>query len=250
MTVQDRKLGRFLLSTSAPCPYLPGRRERKIFTLLPDGADDRIHDALTLSGFRRSQNFIYRPACGGCASCLSVRIRVADFHWSKSLTRLRKRNRDLRASVEPAKATEERFALFQAYVQARHGDGDMASMSFDDFRTMVETSPVETRLVDHRDADGRLLASCLYDRIADGPSLVYSFFDPSARRRSLGVHMILDQVARAAETGLAYVYLGYWVAGSEKMAYKRGFEPLEAFFAGDWRDLPSPRAQSRTETTP
>lgn len=239
MTVHEGTKARFLLSTSAPCPYLPGLRERKIFTALKQDGDKRIHDALTLSGFRRSQGFVYRPACGGCNACVSVRIRVPDFRWTRSFRKIRNRNRDLTIAVTAPEANRERFELFKRYVRLRHGEGDMADMNEDEFRAMVETSPIETDLVDYRDAQGRLLASCISDRIVDGASLVYSFFDPDESRRSLGVHMILDHVMRGARAGRPYVYLGYWVAGARKMAYKRGFEPLEAYSAGAWRTLPS-----------
>lgn len=237
MTAQTTAQPKFLISTSAPCPYLDGRSERKVFTLLPMDDDGALHDALAQSGFRRSQSYAYKPACGGCNACISVRIRAADFRWSKRFRRIAARNADITADVLPAQASEERFDLFRRYLRARHDDGDMVAMGYDEFTTMMETSPVDTRVVDYRDAEGRLMACALVDRVGDGWSLVYSFYDPEAARRSLGVHVIIDHVVRTAAEGDAYVYLGYWVAGGAKMDYKRDFAPLEAYLYGRWVTL-------------
>jgi arginine-tRNA-protein transferase len=137
----------------------------------------------------------------------------------------------------PARATAEQFQLFQRYQTARHGDGDMATMSFYDFRAMVEDTPIETFIVEFRDPDDRMISACLTDRLGDGLSAVYSFFAPALERRSLGTHAILWLIERARLLGLPYVYLGYWVPESRKMAYKSRFRPAEVLAGGAWRML-------------
>ena len=137
----------------------------------------------------------------------------------------------------PARATAEQFQLFQRYQRARHGDGDMATMSFYDYRAMVEDTPIETFIVEFRDPDDRMVSACLADKLGDGLSAVYSFFAPALERRSLGTHAILWLIERARFLGLPYVYLGYWVPESRKMAYKSRFRPAEVLAGGAWRML-------------
>lgn len=228
---------RFYFTRSSPCPYLPGRQERKIFAQLlePDGA--RLNHSLALSGFRRSQRIAYRPVCEGCSACTSVRIPVTDFRPDRNQRRVVLRNQDLMCEVLPPRALRTHYALLKSYLSDRHGGGGMTDMRFRDFTAMVEDSPVETFLLEYRTSHGELLAVALSDRVPDGLSMVYSFFAPSRHRRSLGTFMILDHVTRAAERNLPYVYLGYWVPGSPKMAYKGQFRPLELFASGGWRRL-------------
>ncbi|MQX35290.1 arginyltransferase [Roseospira navarrensis] len=238
----------FFTTAPMPCPYLEGRLERKIVTdLTGPGADD-VHDALSRAGFRRSHTIAYAPACPGCQACLPVRIVAGAFTARGTLKRIRKANADLSVTVLPASATAEQYQLFSRYQQARHGDSDMALMGFFDYRSMVEDSPIDTAMAEFRDPDGTLVAGCLLDRMNDGLSAVYSFFDPdSPPKRSLGTHMVLWLVQQARTEGLDYVYLGYWIEDSRKMAYKRRFRPLEAFGAEGWQRLetgPSPDADT------
>jgi arginine-tRNA-protein transferase len=141
-----------------------------------------------------------------------------------------------RAEVR-ARATAEQFGLFQRYQQARHGEGDMASMGFYDFRAMVEDTPITTGMVEFRDPADRLVGACLTDWLSDGLSAVYSFFTPEATQRSLGSWAILWLIGRAQALGLPYVYLGYWVPQSRKMAYKSRYRPSEILTGGVWRML-------------
>ena len=228
----------FFSTEPAACPYLPDRRERRLVTML-DGADpDRLHDRLMRAGFRRSQGLAYRPACPGCAACVPVRIPVAGFRLTRPWRRIWQRNHDLSATERPPAATREQFDLFQRYLVSRHGASGMATMSWPDYRAMIEDSPVDSRLVEWRRPDTSLIAASLTDRAASGLSGVYKFFDPDERRRSLGTLAILWHVRRAQELGLPYVYLGYWIAGSPKMAYKARFRPLERLTAEGWQALP------------
>ena len=235
----------FFITSEGPCPYLPGRRERKVFTHLVSFDAGDLHDLLTKTGFRRSQNIAYRPACDGCRLCIPVRIPVADFRPHRTMRRILRRNADLAGRFEPPRSSAELFSLFRAYIDARHGDGSMAAMTSLDFAAMVEETFVDTRLVVYRRretvsppeshaAGGGIVACALTDVHADGLSMIYSFYDPGAPRRSLGTWMILEHIARARRMGLPYVYLGYWVPGSAKMGYKSRFLPQERLIENRW----------------
>lgn len=227
----------FYRTRPLPCPYLEGRFESRIFTHLA-GAGVRVdYDALSLAGFRRSHNLAYRQACPGCDACVPVRIVAGEFAPGRSQRRVLQRNADLSECARAAEATQEQYALFARYVTSRHGEGDMAGMGFADYRAMVEESPLETGMLEYREASGRLVAASLWDALGDGFSAVYSFFDPDQPRRGVGNFMVLRLIARAREAGLAHVYLGYWIAESPKMAYKTRFRPIEALGPEGWRRL-------------
>ncbi|MEE2566696.1 arginyltransferase [Hyphobacterium marinum] len=227
----------FFLTAPGPCPYLPGREERKLFTRLDPGEGPALNDALTHAGFRRSQSVLYRPACEGCHACQSVRIPVSRFEWTRSAKRILKRNANLEREETVAQGTAEQYDLLSRYLDTRHGDGDMAGMSFADYLMMVEDGAQRTDIVEYRDETGRLRAGALIDRLKDGPSLLYSFFDPDDQARSPGRFMILDAVRWARQNGFEHVYLGYWVPGSEKMDYKARYRPVEVLTSSGWRDL-------------
>jgi arginine-tRNA-protein transferase len=230
----------YYVLAEGPCPYLPGRRERKLITEIPrapiDGATTR-YSLLSRAGFRRSHQYAYRPACNGCSACVPVRVRVADFEASASLKRIARANRVLAAMERPADPTEEQYELFGRYIRARHGDGEMADMTERDYHGMVQDSRVETRIAEYRDPGGTLVAACLFDRLDDGLSAVYSFFDPEIDGRSLGHYMVLWLIETAQDEGRPYVYLGYWIAEAPKMAYKRRFHPIEALGVNGWKIL-------------
>ncbi|MEL8055432.1 MAG: arginyltransferase [Pseudomonadota bacterium] len=231
---------RFYVTGPSPCPYLPGRVERKGFThLAPDGSDE-LHDKLSQAGFRRSQSVAYRPACPTCNACRSVRVDAGRFRASKNQKRVLRTNQDLVRSPVQARATREQFRLLKSYLGSRHEGGGMSDMGFRDYVAMVNDSPVQSLLFEYRlgeDDHAPLMAVSLTDVMRDGFSMVYTFFDPRQRRRSLGTYLILDHILHAAERSLPHVYLGYWIRGSEKMDYKRRFSPLEVLEAGRWREL-------------
>ena len=239
----------FYVTAPQPCPYLAGQQERKLFTALTGDGARALNDTLSKQGFRRSQNVLYRPACSDCAACLSARIRVADHNPGRSHRRVLKRNAGLRREATSPWATEEQFDLFRRYLDRRHADGGMADMDIFEFAAMIEETPVRSRVLEYTEpAEGggrRLVAVCLTDVLDDGLSLVYSFYDPTRPADSLGTHMILDHVALARQVGLPYVYLGYWVPGSAKMAYKARFDALEVYREGQWRDLGDPADHAR-----
>ena len=232
---------RFFVTTPAPCPYLAGKTERKVFTELSGPHANELNDALGRIGFRRSQNVAYRPSCLDCAACVSVRVIAPEFQASATQRRVLKRNADLEVTACKAWATEEQYELLRRYLRARHPEGGMVDMDERDFADMVEHSPVKTYIVEYREPSaggrpGRLLGACLTDQQADGLSMIYSFYEPDAAvRPNLGTFIILDHIVRAGKAGLPYVYLGYWVEEAKRMAYKAKFRPLEKLGPGGWR---------------
>ncbi|MGQ2991385.1 MAG: arginyltransferase [Brevundimonas sp.] len=236
--VPTRQL-RFFMTAVAPCPYLPGMTERKVFANLPFSDGAHVNDELTHAGFRRSQNIAYRPACDACDACVSVRIPVPEFAFSRSQRKILNRNADLSRDLVEAEATTEQFDLLKRYLAHRHPGGGMTDMSWSDYVSMVEDTAVRTHLIEYRlpspdGGPGDLVAVTLTDLLSDGLSMVYSFFDPDMERRSLGVFAILDHVRQAAAVNLPFLYLGYWVQGSPKMDYKAAFRPMEALRPLGW----------------
>jgi leucyl-tRNA---protein transferase len=230
----------FYITAPQPCPYLPGKLERKLFTHLTREKPGFLIDNLLKGGFRRSQNIAYMPYCDNCSACVPVRILVGEFRPRRSLYRIARANRDVvTARMEPSPSAEQ-YSLFRAYIDARHGDGGMAEMSVLDYSLMVEDSVVETSVTEYRlrpdpeTGEAPLIGVSLCDRLSDGISMVYSFYDPEMPSRSLGTYMILDQVEFARSLGLPFVYLGYWIDGSRKMRYKNRFQPQEHLTSKGW----------------
>ncbi|MBI4724881.1 MAG: arginyltransferase [Rhodomicrobium sp.] len=239
---QKRRFPEFYVTAPQPCPYLPGRNERKIFTHLSPEKPRALVDNLLKGGFRRSQNIAYMPYCDHCAACVPVRIVVNEFEPKRTLARIWKANADIEALRISGKPTIEQYALFRAYIEARHAEGGMADMSLADYSMMIQDSTVETYLTEYRlrrspggrAHDNPLVAAVLCDRLSDGISLVYSFYEPELPARSLGNYIIMEQAAFARSRGLPYLYLGYWIAGSRKMAYKTRFTPQEHLTPAGW----------------
>jgi len=231
---------RFFMTNAGPCPYLPGKTERKVFTELSGEHASELNDALGRIGFRRSQNVAYRPSCADCSACVSVRIVASEFKPNATQRRLIKRNSDLVVSACKPWSTAEQFALLQRYLTNRHPTGGMTEMDEVDFADMVEQSPVDTYVIEYRERGtggrpGKLVGACLTDRQGDGLSMIYSFFDPDrSDRMGLGSYIIIDHVLRAQRAGLPYVYLGYWVEGSDRMGYKIRYRPIERLGRSGW----------------
>ncbi|MGB7317769.1 MAG: arginyltransferase [Planktotalea sp.] len=233
----------FYVTAPQPCPYLEGRMERKLFTALQGDGSDALNNSLSKQGFRRSQNVLYRPSCADCSACLSARIDVDAFTLSTSQKRINRRNAHLTRRATSPWATEEQYALFRTYLEARHAMGGMVDMDVFEFAAMIEETPIRSRVIEYADQDSADLAAvCLSDVHDDGLSMVYSFYTPDAPRQSLGTYIILDHIEIARNAGLPYVYLGYWVPGSPKMGYKAGFSGLEVFSDGVWQKMRDPQA--------
>lgn len=228
----------FFYSTPlALCPYLSGKLERKVATELNGTQATGLHDTLSRAGFRRSHAIAYVPACPECEACIPTRIDVNRFKANRTMRRVIHRNADLIRGFVTPQATDEHYLLFSSYQKNRHGTGDMVQMSSEDFRSMVEDSPINTFLSEFRTADGTLEAACLTDRMDDGLSAVYSYFSDNEPRRSLGIHMVLSLIDYAHTLALPYLYLGYWVAESRKMSYKARFSGLEGYRTGRWQPI-------------
>ncbi|WP_448658231.1 arginyltransferase [Sphingomonas sp. CJ99] len=236
---------RFFVTSPSPCPYLPGRQERKVFTELNGPNAAELNDALGQIGFRRSQSVAYRPSCANCQACVSVRVRTREFQPNASQRKLIRRHSDLEVTACRPWATEEQYALLRRYLAHRHPVGGMSQMDEQDYADMVEQSPVNSFVIEYRepssdDRPGRLVGACITDQQADGLSMIYSYFlADDADRPGLGNFIILDHILRARTVGLPYVYLGYWVKGSARMAYKARYRPIEALGPSGWRLLPA-----------
>ena len=244
MTEQRKHFPEFYVTAPQPCPYLPGRLERKLFTHLTHDKPPALVDNLLKGGFRRSQNIAYMPYCEGCQGCVSVRVLVDRFIPTRSMRRVLETNRNLVAQRIQATPTSEQYSLFRTYIDARHADGGMADMTVLDYAMMVEDSIIDTFVTEYRarpqPGDKRpegkqpLLAVALCDRLSDGISMVYSFYEPEAARRGLGTYMILEHINYARRLGVPYLYLGYWIQGSPKMSYKKRFQPQEQLTGSGW----------------
>lgn len=220
--------------------------ERKLFTSLNVKDAQELSDRLSEKGFRRSQNVLYRPCCAGCMACTSARIKVAEFRPSASQRRVMRNAAHITREVYVAWAREAHYDLFSRYVAQRHPDGGMSDMDVFEFAAMIEATPIATRLVEYHHPEHGLVATSLTDLSRDGLSMVYSFFSPELPELSLGRLMILDHVELARKAGLEYVYLGFWVPGSPKMAYKFSYQPLELYIDGAWRQFTS-EAEAKAE---
>jgi arginine-tRNA-protein transferase len=245
MTEQQTQFPEFYVTAPQGCPYLPGRLERKLFTHLTHEKSPALIDNLLKGGFRRSQNIAYMPYCEGCHACVSVRVLVNEFKPGRSMRRILERNEDLIPRRVAPNASSEQYSLFRHYIDTRHSDGGMADMTVLDYAMMVEDSVIDTFLTEYRvrpagevsrnaQANWPLKAVALCDRLSDGISMVYSFYDPDETTRSIGTHMILDHVEYARQLGLPFLYLGYWIKGSRKMSYKTRFQPQEHLTSAGW----------------
>ncbi|MBC8268212.1 MAG: arginyltransferase [Rhodospirillaceae bacterium] len=237
----------FFTTAPLPCPYFADRVERRVITELGDRQAQSLHETLTRAGFRRSHGIAYAPACPGCDDCVAVRILADQFKLSRTQRKILSRNSDLEVMEVAPFANEEQFALFSTYQNSRHAGGDMENMDFSDYQSLVEENIIDTALVEFRHQD-RLVGAILIDKLRDGFSAVYSFFDTDMEnRRSLGTYMILWLVQHARAQGLHYVYLGFWIDGCRKMSYKTGFQPLEMYSPQGWKESETRQGVKPTE---
>ena len=223
----------FYVTEPAPCPYINGNIERRLVAELKGRDEAVLHDTLSRVGFRRSHGIVYAPVCPECTACLAVRTLAQEFRPSSSQRRVLKVNQDIIMVEKSALATEEQYDLFSKYQKFRHTDGDMATMDYYSYQALIEETSVQTFILEFRVLD-HLVGACIVDQMADGLSGVYSFFDPTYKKRSLGTLIVLNLVTLANNLCLPYVYLGYWVSGSKKMAYKERFQPLEFYDGNGW----------------
>ncbi|MCC6580289.1 MAG: arginyltransferase [Phycisphaeraceae bacterium] len=220
-----------LMTGEFACPYLPDQtaRNQVLFGATIDG--EAYHDLMD-AGFRRSGTAIYRPACPSCRACRPIRVPVAQFAPGKSQRRCRRHNADLTVTVDTPSPSDEKFALYRRYIERCHqGDGG----SYESFVEFLYRSPMRSLEFSYRDGAGRLLAVGICDVCARSLSSVYLYRDPDQRKRGLGTFAALWEIDYCRRHGIGYYYLGYWIRGSRKMAYKADFRPYELLDAeGNW----------------
>lgn len=225
------------VSPERPCPYLPDRAARSEAYWV-DQLDGATYERMLARGFRRSGNIVYRPRCRTCKECRQIRIPVARFAQTRSMRRTMRRNADLTVVEGAPNATPDRFEIYRRYLDAQH-DGSM-SRTFETFQEFLYESPTQTTEFRYHLGD-RLIGVSILDRVPDGLSSVYMYFDPEFAERSLGTFSILWEIESCRRSGLAYYYLGFFVAGSETMAYKARFRPFELLIGDDrWMALQAP----------
>jgi arginine-tRNA-protein transferase len=226
----------FYLTSSYPCSYLPGREARSQVATPAHLIQPPVYGELIRAGFRRSGQFTYRPQCSGCQACVPVRVDVARFTANRSQRRCARTNQDLAAAVLPLGFDPAHFALYRDYQRTRHPGGGMDQDGINHYADFLLASHVDTSLVAFN-LGSKLVMVSVIDRVADGLSAVYCFFDTQLEARGLGTYNVLWQIRLASELGYPYVYLGYWIAASRKMAYKTNYQPLEALIEGQWIPL-------------
>lgn len=222
-----------LLSPEHACPYLPGKTARTLF-VDPRAAFRLPYDQLLTQGFRRNGAYYYRPRCQGCHACIPLRIPVSDFQPDRGQRRTERRNRDLSINLLPAEYCDEHFDLYLRYQRWKHPGGGMDQSSPEDYAGFLVSPPAGTVMAEMR-LRRKLVAVAVMDLTADALSAVYTFYTPALPHRSLGTYCILWEIAEARRRGLAWVYLGYWIAASPKMAYKSRFLSHELLTAKGWR---------------
>lgn len=224
----------FYATPSHACSYLPEKQAITVFADPYAHLNNEIYSRLTLYGFRRSGKHIYRPSCGSCEACIPVRIPVSEFQPKRTQLRIWRKNQDITAVQKDAVFDPEHFQLYKKYMQSRHPDGAMNESDPEKYMEFLSSDWSITRFVEFR-SNNQLVAISVIDFLDDGISAVYTFFDPSLEKRSLGTYAILWQVELTKSLQCDWLYLGYLIENCRKMSYKKNYAPLEQFRNGHWK---------------
>lgn len=224
----------FYATPEHDCSYLDDRLATTLFVDPKARINSDLYSRLTHLGFRRSGSHYYRPRCNHCNACVSVRVLTEHFKPTRSQKRTWLRNQDLIATAVPVAFYPEHYALYERYINERHQDGDMYPPSRDQFQNFLLDARPETRLIEFRLPDDTLVGVSVTDRLIDGLSAIYTFFNPDYDSRSLGVFAVLHQIEQCKVLGLPYLYLGYWIRGCRKMSYKTNYRPMEILLRDRW----------------
>jgi arginine-tRNA-protein transferase len=224
------------LTAPYPCSYLAGMEARSQVATPSMLITTPVYSELVRHGFRRSGTFTYRPRCDACRQCIPVRVVVADFEPTRSQRRSCKRHYDLSATLHALQDKPEYFELYRRYQEARHRDGGMDDDSPEQYRNFLLQSHVDTLLVEFRENDVLRMVSVV-DVLQDGLSAVYTFYEPDVPQASFGTYNVLWQIELCRKLDLPYLYLGYWIADSRKMAYKAKYQPLQGLLNGSWQAI-------------
>ena len=216
-----------------PCSYLEGETATTVFVDPYAPINASMYSELSDYGFRRSGKHLYRPHCSNCQACIPVRIPVSEFRFNRSQKRCLKRNEDVTIDVVADIDTNQHFALYERYLEQRHSDGDMYPPSREQFQEFLSAEWNTTRYLELK-ADNKLLAVAVSDKLDQGLSAIYTFYDPAEDVRSLGTLAVLRQILLARDLQLPYVYLGYWIKDCAKMRYKSQYKPLQMYINHQW----------------
>jgi len=234
----------FYVTTGYTCGYLPNRMAQSLIAAPQHLVDADVYSGLIQQGFRRSGKFSYRPHCENCQECVPVRVVLEAFSPNRSQKRAFKQHQNLTTTILPIGFYEEHYALYASYQRARHSDdktadqmepdSDSQENDVEQYQSFLCQSNVESVLIEFRDGDQLKMVSVI-DIVRDGISAVYTFYDTCDSTTSYGTYNVLWQALWAQTLGLPYLYLGYWIKDSRKMAYKQNYKPLEKLIDGEWR---------------